>query len=188
MQGTPVVAAGSIGRVEVFSPEPGFVVQRSAGATVTVASPALDQEALDASLRPLRVDGVEVVLADDEQAVLWDKAARLAVLAAATVASGRTVGELRDDETWRARLDAALDESCRVARADGVRLDPAGEWGIIESMPHDLTTSSARDAAAERPTELDAITGSVVRAGRRLGVATPVLERLFADARDRAQA
>ena len=64
-------------------------------------------------------------------------------------------------------------EACAVAAADGVSLDPAGQWAIIEGLPHDLTTSAARDAAAGRPTELDAITGSVVRAARRLGIAAP---------------
>ena len=42
---------------------------------------------------------------------------------------------------------------------------------------------TARDAVAGRPTELDAITGSVVRAGRRLGVPTPALDGLLAEAR-----
>ena len=55
-------------------------------------------------------------------------------------------------------------------------------------MASDLTTSVARDAAAGRTTELDAITGSVVRAGRRLEVATPALDALLADAEARAGA
>jgi 2-dehydropantoate 2-reductase len=54
-------------------------------------------------------------------------------------------------------------------------------------MPAELTTSAGRDAAAGRPTELDAITGSVVRAGRRLGIPTPVLAELLEEARCRAR-
>ncbi len=180
------VAAGSIGRVEAFSPEPGLVVQRTQGsAAITVASAEVDAEVLDAALEPLRVPGVEVVVAGDERGVLWEKAARLAVLAAATVASGEPVGALRADAAWRPRLELALAEACAVAAADGVRLDPAGQWAIIEGLPYDLTTSAARDAAAGRPTELDAITGSVVRAGRRLGIAAPALEGLLDEARAR---
>jgi 2-dehydropantoate 2-reductase len=53
-------------------------------------------------------------------------------------------------------------------------------------MPHDSTTSAARDAAAGRPTELDAIAGSVVRVGVRLGVPTPVLAELVEEASCRA--
>ena len=184
----PAVLAGSIGRLEAFSPEPGVVVQRSAGsALVNAASGELDQPALDAALDPLRVPGVDVVLGDDERAVLWEKAARLAVLAAATVASGLAVGPLRADEAWSARIMEALREACGAAAADGVGLDAAAQWGIIEAMPADLTTSAARDAASGRPTELDAITGSVVRAGARLGVPTPALASLLEEAACRAR-
>ena len=52
-------------------------------------------------------------------------------------------------------------------------------------MPADLTTSTARDAAAGRPTELDAIAGAVVRAANRLQVPVASLESLLAEARTR---
>lgn len=181
------VAAGSIGRVEAYSPEPGVVVQSTPGeALITAASRHLGRERFEAALAPLRVSGLDVVVAGDERAVLWEKAARLAVLSAATVASGEPVGRLRSDGTWRVRLRTALEEACSVAAADGAPLDPADQWAIIESLPHDLTTSTARDAAAGRPTELDAIAGSVIRAGGRFGIPTPVLERLLAEAQARA--
>lgn len=179
----PAVAAGSIGRVEAYSPEPGRVVQRTPGTpVVTVASRELEMTALGAALEPLRVPTIDVVLGDDERSVLWEKAARLAVLAAATVASSLAVGPLRVDEAWRQRLVEALNEACAVAAADGVPLDAAEQWAIIEAMPNDLTTSAARDASSGRPTELDAIAGSVVRAGARLRVPTPALERLLEEA------
>ncbi len=182
-QETPAVAAGSIGRVTAASPEPGVIVQAShTGATIRAASRDMAAAELVERLAPLAVPGIEVVTGDDEGEVLWEKAARLAVLAAATVASGLPVGALRDDDAWRARLEAGLHEACAVAAADGVVVDPAGQWAIIEAMPADLTTSAARDGAAGRPTELDAIAGSVVRAGRRLGVPTPELAALLADA------
>ena len=153
---------------------------------MTVASRELSGGALDAALEPLRVPGIEVVVDGDEPAVLWEKAARLAVLAAATVSSGLAVGPLRADATWCSRLREALAEACAVATVDGVELDFSAQWAIIEAMPDDLTTSAARDAASGRPTELDAITGSVVRAGARLGVPTPALARLLEEASCRA--
>lgn len=184
----PVVVAGSIGRLESFSPEPGVVVQRTSGpAVVTAASETLTRPELEAALQPLRVPGISVVITDDEANVLWEKAARLAVLAAATTASGLAVGGLRSDASWRGRLETALAEAFAVAAADGASLDPAGQWTIIDTMSEDLTTSAARDAAAGRPTELDAITGAVVRAGARLGVPTPILERLLEEAACRAR-
>lgn len=184
----PAVAAGSIGQLEAYSAEPGLVVQRTPGAVVTAASRDLGPGRLSELLEPLRVPGIEVVLRLGEATVLWEKAARLAVLSAATVASGERLGVLRTDTDWRARIEAALAEACAVAVAEGVELDPAAQWAIIEALPDDLTTSTARDAIAGRRTELDAITGSVVRAGRRRGIPTPALALLLDDARTAASA
>lgn len=180
--GGPTVLAGSIGSFEAFVVEPGRILQRSNGAVVTVASDALAEDVLSRALAPLRVPGIDVVIGASERAVLWQKAARLSVLAAATIASGRPLGELRDDERWCGRLRAALDEACATAAVEGVVVDPTAQWAIIETMPAQLTTSAARDAAVGARTELDAITGAVVRAAARAGMAVPVLRALLDDA------
>lgn len=176
------VVAGSIGRVEVVAPEPGVVEQRTPGALVTVGSDRLSRDELRSRFSPLlAIAGIDVVFGESERAVLWEKAARLAVLAAATVASGGSVGALREGP-MRDRMLMALTEACAVARADGVELSPTGQLAIIDAMAPSLTTSTARDVAAGRPSELDAITGAVVRAGRRHGVATPELAAWLAEA------
>jgi 2-dehydropantoate 2-reductase len=59
----------------------------------------------------------------------------------------------------------------------------AEQWEVVERLPVDMTTSAARDVAAGRPSELDALVGAIVRAGRRLGVSTPTLDRLEAECR-----
>ena len=149
---------------------------------VTAASDDIPGDLLALALAPLREAGIDVLVADDERAVLWEKVARLAPLAAATVTSGLTVGGLRADPVWRARLEAMVREACAVADADGVAMTPESQLAIIEAMPATLTTSAARDAAAGRPSELDAIAGSVLRAAHRLGVDCPVLEQVVAEA------
>jgi 2-dehydropantoate 2-reductase len=160
------VTAATIGRVEAYREGPTRIVQRDS-ALVTVAGDLVPAQ--------LERAGIEVRLAGSEADVLWEKLARQAPLAALTAATGRPVGELRGD----ARLRAAVEEACAVAAADGSTTTFADQWSIIESLPADLTTSTARDVAAGRPSELDAIAGAVVRAGRRLGVATPTLEGLL---------
>ncbi len=176
------VAAGSIGRFEAFSRAPGHIVQMSSGALIRAACGEIAPDVLVQKLEVLRHSGIEVSVSGNEREVLWEKAARLAVLAASTSASGEPIGVLRDSPSWRQRMRAALEEACAVAAADGVRLVPTEQWAIIEAMPATLTTSTARDVAAGRPSELDAITGSVIRAGGRLGVATLELRRLMEDA------
>jgi 2-dehydropantoate 2-reductase len=178
----PRVAPGTISRYSGEVVQPGHVLQRTPSALVTAAPGDVPRPQLERSLRPLAAAGIGVEISDDERAVLWDKAARLAVLAAATVASGRPVSELRSDEAWRARIDAALGEAAAAAAADGAPLDLAGQWEAIEAMPPGATTSTALDVARGRPSELDAISGSVLRACGRLGVSCPTLSELVREA------
>jgi 2-dehydropantoate 2-reductase len=120
--------------------------------------------------------GVEVGLGGGEADVLWEKLARQAPLAVLTAVTGRPAGEVRADP----RLRAAVEEACAVAAADGAATTFAKQWSIIESLPADLITSTARDIAAGLPSELDAIGGAVVRAGHCHGVPTPTLQELIA--------
>jgi 2-dehydropantoate 2-reductase len=171
------VVAGSIGRLEAYRDGRTGIVQTTPSPLITVSSP-------DGAAGLLCGAGFEVQVRESERAVLWEKLARLAPLAAATAVTQQTLGELRADRHWRATLEAAVGEACAVAGADGVTLNQAAQWEILDTMPASVTTSTARDAARGRPTELDALLGAVVRAARRLGVVTPTLERLLAEAED----
>ncbi|MBA2741980.1 MAG: ketopantoate reductase family protein [Actinobacteria bacterium] len=178
----PRVAAGTISRFEAHRVGRVQIIQKSQSALVSIASSDLPLDELESVARLLDRGAFEVLIGESEKHVLWDKAARLAVLAAATSYSHRTLGELLDDRAWRSVLEDALDEACAIAVADGVMLLPSTQWAIIRELDDDLTTSTARDVEAGRPSELDAITGSVVRAGERLGVPCPALAELFENA------
>jgi 2-dehydropantoate 2-reductase len=178
----PRVAPGSISRFQAHAPERGRVVQLTGVPLITAASNDLEADVLSQALEPLRAAGFDVVVADDERAVLWEKAARLAPLAAATAASGLDLGGLRSHGDWWERLTASIAEACAVATADGVSIPVDEQLAIVAAMPGSLTTSTARDVAAGRASELDAIVGSVLRAAHRLRVAAPVLGELLREA------
>ena len=177
------VVAGTIGWIEAWLERPGTIVQNTPRVLMTLASDAADEtvDLVRASRSEVRVNG-------SEAAVLWEKLARQAPMAAATTASQRPIGELRSDPEWRARLAQAIAETCSIATADGVPLAPDAQWEIIESMPPKLTSSTARDVAAGRASELDAITGAAVRAAQRLGLPAPALEELLIRAEETCRA
>jgi len=177
------VVGATIGWIEAWLERPGTVVQNTPRVLMTVSS---DLSAGGVAL--LERSGAEVRVDGSERAVLWEKLARQAPVAAATAATQRPIGDLRSDPEWRPRLERAIDETCAVAAADGAELAPAAQWAIIESMPPSLTSSTARDIAAGRPSELDAITGAAVRAAHRLGVPAPALEHLLEAAEDACRA
>jgi 2-dehydropantoate 2-reductase len=63
-----------------------------------------------------------------------------------------------------------------------VALRASSQWTIIDEMVDETTPSAARDVAAGRRSELDAIVGAVLRASERLGVPCPTLTQLATQA------
>jgi 2-dehydropantoate 2-reductase len=173
------VAAGALTHFDAYRVGRMQIVQKTPTALVTMGSEELPQAELERAGRILERAGIDVEIDDDERRVLWRKLVRLAVLAPATVITGRTVGDLRNDWEWRTRLEDAVAEACAVAAADGVSLIPSAQWTRITEMDADVTTSVARDAQnGSRAREIDAITGAVLRVGGQHGISCPVLSEL----------
>ena len=157
------VVAAAIGHFEGYREAPTRIVQQTPGLVNVAATEAPEQ---------LERAGIATRAGGSEKDVLWEKLARQGPIAVLTSVAGETIGELRTGQ----RLRLAIEEACAVAAADGARTTFDEQWGIIEALPDWATSSTERDVTAGRPSELDAIGGAVVRAGRRLGVPTPTLE------------
>jgi 2-dehydropantoate 2-reductase len=176
------VAAGTISHFQAYRAGRVQIVEATQSPVVTMASDELGRGEVERAADLLREARIEVRVGESEKRVLWHKAARIAPLAAATAGTGRTIADLRNDPEWRERLRHAIAEACEVAAADGVRLRVDAQLEIVDQIADETTTSAARDVAAGRRSELDAIVGSVLRAARRLDVPTPTLVDLAARA------
>ena len=176
------VAAGSISHYQAYRAGRVQIVEATPSPVITMASEQLTRGEVERAADLLRQARIDVRVGQSEKRVLWHKAARIAALAAATAATGRTIAELRNDLQWRDRLQHAISEACAVAEADGVPLRVDAQWDIIDQIADETTTSAARDVATGRRSELDAIVGAVLRAARRLDVPTPTLADLAAAA------
>jgi 2-dehydropantoate 2-reductase len=172
-----VVAA--VIRIETDRPAPGRVRQTSPFLRVDLAS---DDPALVEQLEPIAqlLERAEVpaTVGPSESQVLWSKLVRLNALACTTSASDRQLGFIRSDAEWRKKLTACITEGAAVANADGATIDPADTMRELEDAHAELGSSMQRDIAAGREPELDAIPGSVLRAGKRLGVPCPTIAEL----------
>ena len=172
------VAAGTISHYQAYRAGRVQIVEATPPPLITLASETLSRTEVEQAADMLRRARMDVRVGQSEKRVLWHKLARIAPLAAVTSVSGRMLGELRNDPKWRPRLDSAIVEACAVAEADGVSLRAAAQWAIIDEMADETTTSAARDVAAGRRSELDAILGGVLRAAERLNVSVPTLTEL----------
>ena len=77
-------------------------------------------------------------------------------------------------------MHALVDEGKAVAAAAGVELhqDP-WEMNVLEPARQRAFPSMLEDVEAQRPTEIELITGSLVREGERLGVPVPLHTALY---------
>jgi 2-dehydropantoate 2-reductase len=187
------VLAGSI-RVEADRPQPGVVVHTSPFLLVSMAGsdPAV-APAMRALADTLSHAEVTVRVSDSEADVMWSKLVRLNALACVTSAYDVLLGEIRSTPRLRAELEGAIEEASAVARAEGAHaIDAARAIAELEAAHDTLGSSMQRDIAAGREPELDAIPGSVLRAGARHGIPCPTIERLMSmiaarvDAREHA--
>jgi 2-dehydropantoate 2-reductase len=175
------VLAGSI-RVEADRPQPGVVVHTSPFLLVSMASgePGM-RPAMQALADALSEAGVPIQILDSEAQVMWSKLVRLNALACTTSAYDKLLGEIRSTPALRADLVGAIEEACAVGRAEGAHdVDPVIAIDELERAHDTLGSSMQRDIAAGREPELDAIPGSVLRAGARHGISCPTIERLVA--------
>ena len=180
------VCAATI-RIESSSPEPGRVIHTSPFLRIDLAA---DDPGLAAQLpeiaRLLEHARVPARIERSEAQAMWSKLVRLNALALTTSASDRQIGFIRSDPQWRPRLEAAIDEGTTVARAEGADLDAGMPLRELLEAHEGLGSSMQRDIAAGRTPELDAIAGSVLRAGARHGIELPAVTRLASEVAARA--
>jgi 2-dehydropantoate 2-reductase len=135
----------------------------------------------------LRTTGIPVAVSNDARQLIWGK-----VLQNVPLALG-TAMRLTNDEyaayPHATELILEMAEECvAVARAAGISLDQDGDpiAGLLHTIQkfRDSGTrpkcSMLQDLERGRRTEIDAINGSIVREGKRLGVPTPVNEVMVA--------
>jgi 2-dehydropantoate 2-reductase len=130
-----------------------------------------------------------VDLLENMTGMLWKKFAYLTGSAGVCAASGCAYGELRTIPETRAAIRAAIAEALAVGEASGAPLEPDSlEWSMnaLDNFPATGMASLAKDFAEGRPVELEGLTGTVIRMGRDLGVATPVNDALYAVLKPRA--
>jgi 2-dehydropantoate 2-reductase len=170
-------------------PEPGRVRVTVIAEPVLLGSPDPGDEARNALAGDWarRIDAAGIPTQYTERLVseLWAKLFYNAALNPLGALLGVTYGRLAEEAATRAVMDAVIDETFAIARADGVQLAWATPMEYRQAFYDRLVPSTAdhrssmlQDLERGRPTEIEAINGYVVRRGAVHGVPTPVNERL----------
>ena len=123
---------------------------------------------------------LRVLVEPDFVTLKWRKLLLNAVANPITALTMQRQAVLRRPDVHALCLDA-LDETVKVARADGATLpddEPRLAMERLLQFSPELGTSMYFDRMAGRSFEVEALTGAVVAAGERHGIATP-LNRVF---------
>lgn len=168
-------------RVEAERIEPGLVRQPTPFARVDLAPGEGSADVAE----ELRAAGLQMEVGPDEPTVLWEKLALLGPLALATTAAGLPAGAVQDAPEWSERLFACHREAVAVGSAEGATLDGQSLPVLLATPLGEMRTSMQKDFDAGRPLELDAISGPIVRGGRKHAVPTPTTEELVRLIRER---
>ena len=121
--------------------------------------------------------GLDTTLVDNADSLVWGKLAINAGINPLTALLEVPNGVLDEDETLRQVMSAAAIEVAAVAAAQGIELpypDAARRTIEVAEATANNRSSMLQDISRGTPTEIEAISGAVVRYGQWLGVATPV--------------
>ena len=130
----------------------------------------------------LRGAGISAAAVEDGHRALWEKAVVLIPMATITSVCRAPIGAIRDLPETHQLIDALLNEVTAVAAAYGYDVPEARERArsIIEGWAYDGKASMARDFERGNRTELEAITGALVRMADARGVDVPVARTAYA--------
>jgi 2-dehydropantoate 2-reductase len=179
--------AGGLTYIVAARTAPGVVERSSPFARITIGEfhgQMPDGQAsgrLDPLAAVLRDAGVEVTVTHDIEAELWRKLAFIAPLAAICGLARQPAGPVRAAPFGREVFERAVREVVAVGRASGVALSDADAGRIIDdamqrfdALRPDTKPSLLLDVERGGPTELDTLSGTVARLGRKFGIETPV--------------
>ena len=161
LPGIVYIAAEKVGR--------DHVVCRNVGSLALAESPsATDFAALVAPSVPVR-------LVEDFVTESWTKLVMNSALNTITALTDRTM-EVTGDAGVRPLIRSLLVEGVEVATAQGARFEPGAAdvfLARMDALPRNSATSMLLDRRAARPLEHGYLTGAVVAAAARAGIAVP---------------
>ncbi len=132
--------------------------------------------------------GLETEVVDNPDGLVWGKLAINAGINPLTAVLEVPNGALAQDKNLYQVMSAAANEVARVAAAQGIKLpygNAANRTAEVSRATASNRSSMLQDMSRAAPTEIDAISGAVVRFGQRLGVPTPVNEFLLRLVKDK---
>ncbi len=125
--------------------------------------------------------GIDVTVSDKISTAIWEKFIFISPTATSTSYFDNTIGKVLEENLQT--VLKLIEEVKNLALAKGVTIsDDISDKTLntMKSMPYEVTSSMHRDYLNQKPqTEVEALTGYIVREAEKLGMATPTYHKLY---------
>ncbi|MCL0044157.1 ketopantoate reductase family protein [Dehalococcoidia bacterium] len=180
--GIDCVLPGAI-YIEVKRETPGVVCQLGSVYRMVFGEPNGGLTTSTVEIREMFVAaGMPTEISDVIIKALWTKWLFISTLAGVTSASRANLSALLETPQSRQLIVQVMTEIEEIGRKQMVALDEdvvARTFLYMEAEAAALKASMFSDLESGRPLELEALTGAIVRMGRRVGVPTPANEVIY---------
>ena len=135
--------------------------------------------------------GISVQYKEDAYPAIWEKYLFIASFGLVTAWADQPFGAVLEDGKLRGQVSKIMEEIKAVAAKRGISFDDRTIESSLkkaENFPYETKTSYQRDVEKGGRNEGDLFGGTIVRLGRKLGVETPVTEKLYSEIEARLEA
>lgn len=138
-----------------------------------------DPDAVETAAEMFERAGLRYKTPDDIDRAVWKK--YIFISAFGTLTSYYDMGIKAVCEAHPVQTEALLEEIAAVARAKGIDIGDEVQKAMqtAVSLPENASTSMHLDFQQGKPTELESLSGYVVREGERLGVAVALMRKFY---------
>lgn len=156
--------------------EPGMVTATGCGLTEIGSRFPENMDFVDRMTEMLRICGFDVRSSTNIEGVVWTKTLVNCGINPIGALTGLTNGEIYKSSKLRQLIIKLVEEAVKIVNALGVELttdDPVRyALGTAKATGNNIN-SMLQDIIARKRTEIDAITGEIIRLGKELGIETP---------------
>ncbi|WP_026899415.1 ketopantoate reductase family protein [Daejeonella oryzae] len=113
---------------------------------------------------------------------IWEKFIFISTMASITSYKDQTIGQLVENPESMKLLNSLLSEIRKVANANGIVFDETNIENAIarmKSLSYETSSSMHRDYQNKKKTEVETLTGYVVRLGKKSNIETPAYEMVY---------
>lgn len=162
--------------------KPGVIKKSGTGNALYFGSPEASTEALHKVVSILNVDGINAQVPADILQTVWEKFLFISTMATLTSYLDKSIGQILNNQAYKSLLVELLHELHNVTIAHGIQLPQNIIEQTLDKMakfPFEATSSMHLDYQKGHKTELDSLTGYVVKLGKSLQVPLPTYEKIY---------